>query len=219
MTEEMGRCGQTKQCGAGCASGSCASIFVDTAGEDVTDRREKLLNLLETSGRRLHALLYRLTLRADVAEELLQELMLRLLRSKGFGRAESAEGYAVRAAVNLAFDWQRRNRPSRLKRTDVAEIDLKDLAVDGLSRILKTEQWDGILISLEKLSPAQREVLVLHFLEEESFDQIAKRVNRTPHQVRALCHKGLKRLRGIHTVAADPQVEKRPIAREVRHEQ
>jgi RNA polymerase sigma factor (sigma-70 family) len=185
----------------------------------VTDRRDKLLELLETSGRRFHALLYRLTLRTDMAEELLQELMLRLLRSSGFARAESAEGYAIRAAVNLAFDWRRRRRRTAVENTNVADVELDDPLVDALSRIVQTEQRDAILTSLEKLSTAQREVVVLHYLEEESFDQIAQRVNRTPHQVRALCQKGLQRLRAIHGYpASKPLAKKRPIADEVRHE-
>jgi RNA polymerase sigma factor (sigma-70 family) len=162
----------------------------------VPHRREKLLELLETSGRRLHALLYRLTLRADVAEELLQELMLRLLRSKGFARAESAESYAVRAAVNLAFDWRRR-KPRYTTAKDIAEVPHETLT-DGLGRLVQREQLETILLTLEKLSAAQREIVVMHFLEEESFEQIAERLNRTPHQVRALCQKGLQRLRAIH---------------------
>jgi RNA polymerase sigma factor (sigma-70 family) len=162
----------------------------------VTDRREKLLELLETSGRRLHALLYRLTLRADVAEELLQELMLRLLRSSGFARAESAESYAVRAAVNLAFDWRRR-KPRYAATNDVAEVP-QDTLTDGLGRLLQREQLEAILLALENLSVVQREIVVMHFLEEESFEQIAERLNRTPHQVRALCQKGLQRLRAMH---------------------
>ena len=184
----------------------------------MTDCREKLLELLETSGRRLHALLYRLTLRADAAEELLQELMLRLLQSSGFARAESAEGYAVRAAVNLAFDW-RRIRRGKVKCNDVAGAELGDSSVDALSRIEQSEQSERLLASLDTLSAAQRDVVVLHFLEEETFEQIGRRLHRTPHQVRALCHKGLQRLRRIHrdsTIAPSTAIEM--VLDEVRHE-
>jgi RNA polymerase sigma-70 factor (ECF subfamily) len=185
----------------------------------VTDRREKLLELLETSGRRLHALLYRLTLRADVAEELLQELMLRLLRSSGFERSESAEGYAVRVAVNLAFDWRRQRQRRPIDSDETAAVGRDCPSVDGLSRVLENEQLDAILTSLERLSAAQREVVVLHYLEEQSFDEIARRLNRTSHQVRALCHKGLQRLRAIHINVRSPSfAEERPVADEVRYE-
>lgn len=183
----------------------------------MTDCREKVLELLEMSGRRLHALLYRLTLRADVAEELLQELMLRLLRSSGFAQAESAEGYAARAAVNLAFDWRRKRR-GKVISNDIAVAELGDNAVHALSRIEQSEQFERLLASLDKLSAAQRNIVVLHFLEEESFEQIGRRLNRTPHQVRALCYKGLQRLRLIHrdsTIAPSTESE---ILDEIRHE-
>lgn len=67
----------------------------------------KLLNLLNEHGGRLHKLLVKLTLRRDVAEDLLQDLFLRLSKSKGFHRSPSPERYLFRAAINLAFDWPR----------------------------------------------------------------------------------------------------------------
>ena len=58
----------------------------------------RLLALLQARGPALHALLTRLTLRADVAEDLMQELFLRLRRSAAFPRAGDPGGHATRAA-------------------------------------------------------------------------------------------------------------------------
>jgi len=66
---------------------------------------ENLLAMLDRSGPHLHVLLTRLTLREDVAEELMQELFLKLSRSDGFRRAHDPVAYACRAATHLAFDW------------------------------------------------------------------------------------------------------------------
>jgi RNA polymerase sigma factor (sigma-70 family) len=182
----------------------------------VTDPREKLLELLETSGRRLHALRYRLTLRADAAEDLLQELMLRLLQSSGFSRAESVEGYAVRAAVNLAFDWRRKRR-CQVQSDESVGAALDDRTVHTSSRMEQSEQFER-LASLDTLSAAQRDIVVLHFLEEESFEEIGRRLNRTPHQVRGLCQKGLQRLRSIHGKCIEPVTPSALALDEVRHE-
>ncbi|HEY2761830.1 MAG TPA: sigma factor, partial [Pirellulales bacterium] len=66
--------------------------------------------LLAEHGQQLHALLFRLTLRADAAEDLLQELFCRLATSKSFQHAANPAAFAYRSATNLAFDWRRANK-------------------------------------------------------------------------------------------------------------
>ena len=65
----------------------------------LTERQRKVAELLETSGARLHGLLARLTLREDIAGDLMQELFIRLLQSKEFERAADPFAYAYRAAM------------------------------------------------------------------------------------------------------------------------
>ena len=65
------------------------------------DQTSTLLELLDASGGSLHALLTRLTLREDVAEDLMQELFIKLSNSNGLDRASQPVGYAYRSAINL----------------------------------------------------------------------------------------------------------------------
>jgi DNA-directed RNA polymerase specialized sigma24 family protein len=73
----------------------------------LSDRQTELLDLLDKFGAGLHALLTRLTLREDVAEELLQDLFIKLQGAKDQGRIDCWYAYARRTAINLAFDWRR----------------------------------------------------------------------------------------------------------------
>jgi len=73
-------------------------------------RQKELLELLDKSGADLYALLTRLTLREDVAEELMQELFIKLNNSRGIGKIANWNAYAHRAAINLAFDWRRSHK-------------------------------------------------------------------------------------------------------------
>jgi RNA polymerase sigma factor (sigma-70 family) len=123
--------------------------------------------------------------------------MVRLLGSNGFGRAESPEAFAVRAAVNLAFDWRRKQRRQKVESLNHREAVLDDKAAAGRDALALTEERDGLLIALDDLSPAQREVIVLYYLEQEPFDAIARQLKRSEHRVRGLCSKGLERLRGL----------------------
>ena len=51
---------------------------INNLGTFLKDRQRKLLELLDKSGASLYALLTRLTLREDIAEEMMQELFIKL---------------------------------------------------------------------------------------------------------------------------------------------
>lgn len=162
--------------------------------------RNRLLDLLETTGPRLHVLLVRLTLREDVAEDLMQELFLKLSQANGFRQADNPAAYARRAAVHLAFDWRRRQA-----RDCLPGPSSKEREADGplpADRLIQREEYERVLASMDKLSELGRDVLLLRFLEQESFEAIARQLGKTPHQVRALCHKAIARLRSL--LAEDP---------------
>jgi len=148
---------------------------------------------LATHGPGLHRLLARLTLREDVAEDLLQELFLKLRDSAGFRRADHPAAYARRAAVHLAFDWHRRNdrRPPQAPLPE----ELPGQEPSGLDALVRREELGGVVRCLGELPEASRDCLVLHYLEQEPYEEIARALGKTPHQVRALCHKGIARLR------------------------
>ncbi|MCI0498888.1 MAG: hypothetical protein L0Y36_04300 [Planctomycetales bacterium] len=65
---------------------------------------QQLVDLLDRSGAKLHTLLTRITLRQDVAEELMQDLFVKLIEiSKSRKKINNWDGYARIAAINLAF--------------------------------------------------------------------------------------------------------------------
>src|SRR5436309_2245278 len=127
-------------------------------------RRRALTRLLDAHGEGLYATLVKLTLRHDVATELLQELFVRLAGS-AIENAGDPAAYAWRAAMNLAMEWRRR------RRNDAAAID-GDVAVDVVSnepsplqRLVQAEQFQRLLDALDGLSELSREVFVLHYIE------------------------------------------------------
>jgi RNA polymerase sigma-70 factor (ECF subfamily) len=151
----------------------------------------RLLQLLHEHGARLHRLLYRLTLCADAADDLLQDLFLKLNSSQGFFRATNPAAYVWQSAVNLASDWRRSNARKH------AELISGDLPAPDSSESLieHREEFDRILDALTEVPELCRLCIVLRYVEAMDTDEIARRVNKTPHQVRALCAKGIAILR------------------------
>jgi RNA polymerase sigma-70 factor (ECF subfamily) len=169
------------------------------------------LELLAERGARLFRLLYRLTLRADVAEDLLQELFLKLNDSPAWRQCRDPAAYATRTAVHLAYDWHRLQ-----KRAPNHQALCQETLAEGaspLTNMIQRDDFQALLDALAQLPQTIHECLVLRHLENESYEDIARRFDKTPHQVRALCHKGITRMREL--LNAEPALR---VEREMPHD-
>jgi RNA polymerase sigma-70 factor (ECF subfamily) len=157
------------------------------------DRLQNLLTLLDTSGPELHALLTKLTLRADVAEELMQDLFIKLSQSRGFAEADSPAAYAFRAAVNLALDWRRAQ--TRHPTPVPLSYDIPVSEALPLSRLVRTEELDRVLDAVTELPEPARQAIIMRYLQQEDFQTVARELGQTVRHVRSLCYKALAQIR------------------------
>ena len=169
----------------------------------MTKSHRQLDRLLTAHGRELHALLLRLTLRPDAAEDLMQDLFLNLARSEGFPKAANPAAYAFQTAINLAMTWRRNSR----RHPPMAPITADPLSHDTstLHRLIDAETIDRILDALDDLPEEPRRIVVLRFIQEQTYESIARQIDKDPHTTRALCHKAIRRLR----LALNPEEEVR----------
>ena len=159
------------------------------------EQLERLLEFLESSGPGLHAMLTRLTLREDAAEDLMQELFIRLSKSKAFERARNRGAYARRCAINLALDWRQRSTPNHLPLDEVRERGSGGNS--PLRGLIQREEMERILQAISRLRGISRESFVMRYIQQESYERIAQELGRRPHQVRALCSKAMAQLRNM----------------------
>lgn len=159
------------------------------------ERQRKILQLLDTSGVDLHRLLARLTMREDVVGDLLQELFIRLSSSTAFDKAEHPFAYAHRAAVNLAFEWRRKRKTAcqPLKENCLAAEN----SSSSLGKMIQAEELEQILNAASKLNDLARDVVVMHYIEQKSYEEIAQRLGQKPQYMRSLCSKAMARLREV----------------------
>jgi len=160
---------------------------------------EDLEQVLVSFAPRVYGLLVRLVGRPDVAEDLMQETMLRAFRSLKTYRPEGKfRAWIFRIAVNLARDWVRRRRhePATVlddpPETSPAPSLGTEMPPDAdAQRRDRRERVEG---ALARLSPSDREVLLLRFYGDLAFKDIA-RVTREPlGTVLARAHRALKKL-------------------------
>jgi RNA polymerase sigma-70 factor (ECF subfamily) len=118
---------------------------------------------------RLQYYLHRILPRADHADDVLQEVWLAVFRAlPRLAEPGALAAWLYRIARDKALVQWRGRPPERL-------LDISDL-VEEPSRDNEFRQEDAqeIHASLDLLAPEQREVLVLRFLEDMTYEQIAK---------------------------------------------
>lgn len=138
-------------------------------------------------------MLTRLTLCEHTAEDLLQELFLKLDNSGEYMRAENPHAYIYRAAINLAFDW-RRSFQEGIRVTSF-QMEPAVETPSPLVKLVQAEEIREVLEAVGKLSEPFREILVRRYIQQESYEDIARELNKPSHQIRALCSKALNRAR------------------------
>ena len=156
------------------------------------ERQKKILQLLDTSGSSLHRLLGRLTQRQDAVGDLLQELFLRLWNSKAFDNARDPTAYAYRAAINLAFEWRRQQQME----CQSLEQDCRSMNnSSALEKMIQDEELQRVLDATSRLNDLARDVVVMRYIEQDSYEKIAEWLGKKPQHVRSVCAKAMAQLR------------------------
>ena len=137
-------------------------------------------DLIRQHSRRVYGLCYRFTNRENDAQDLTQEVFLRIFKTLGSFRA--GEGcftvWLTRLTRNLLVDHYRRTKHDRV--TDALEDKLAVLE----ERTAQISRTDGLLAgreagellqaALQKLSPELREAVILRDLQELDYREIAQ---------------------------------------------
>lgn len=160
-------------------------------------------DMLRTHSRRVYALCYRFTGRDSEAQDLTQEVFLRIFRSlKSFRSGEgSFVVWMTRLTRNLLIDHYRRSRLERV--TDPIEDQLPMLEERGSI----ASRTDGMLAgreasevlqgALAKLSPELRETVILRDLEELEYREIAQVLKVPEGTVKSRLNRGRAELARI----------------------
>ena len=148
---------------------------------------------------RVYGLLRRLVGRPDVAEDLMQETLLRAVRSLATYRPEGKfRAWIFCIAVNLARDWMRRQRhePAALLGDDGEvspdAVPAPDESPDG--PVLRRERRRCVEDALARLSEPDRTVLLMRYYGNLAFKDIARATDEPLGTVLSRAHRALRKL-------------------------
>jgi RNA polymerase sigma-70 factor (ECF subfamily) len=146
--------------------------------------------------KRVYGLCYRFTNKENEAQDLTQEVFLRVFRTLGSFRAGegSFSVWLTRLTRNLLVDHYRRTKKERV--TDALEDKLGVLEektaqhsrTDGL--LAGREAGELLQVALQKLSPELREAVILRDLQDMEYREIAGVLNIPEGTVKSRLNRG-----------------------------
>jgi len=160
--------------------------------------------LLEAYGPRLYGYFLRATRSHHDAEDLLSELMLRLVRRmKSYDERGRFDQWLFRIAANMVRDRIRRikARPSVASLTSQAdqERSLSEKLAGSAERVeaglVAAETSDRLQQALDRLDETTRQMVLLRHLGQMSFKDLAKTFQCPLGTALAKVHRGLRTLR------------------------
>jgi len=145
-----------------------------SAPDPATEREQLLGQLAQRYRYPLTAFFARRVRSSSEAEDLTQEVFLRMVRRLGAAPIENIEAFVFRTAVNLLRDRSRRGKTLASREVDFAQ---RHGEVDDLSpeRVFDSRQSLSIVVEvLGELDERTRDAFILHRLEGMKHAQVAE---------------------------------------------
>ncbi|MDP3449319.1 MAG: sigma-70 family RNA polymerase sigma factor [Anaerolineaceae bacterium] len=144
--------------------------------------------------------LYRYAMRLlgdnDVSEDCVADTFSRYLAALhvGHGPDTHLQAYLYRIAHNWITDFYRRNSPVIVELDETLQKEDQQKPENWLTDEIQKQQ---IRLALRALTPDQRQVVILRFIEEWSTKEVAVSLQKPVGAIKALQHRGLEAMRNF----------------------
>lgn len=152
---------------------------------------EAFNRLITLYSNRCYAYFFRLTGKTHVADELLSDLFLRLIKKIHSFQGGSFEKWLFTVASNLFKDYLRRH----YRQKQLLEMKAGQLTQNSKEETQDLEVFDHLQVAIQKLDPETAELITLRYYSELSFKELASMRNEPIGTTLSKVHRGLKKLR------------------------
>ena len=169
-------------------------LILATAAGD----REAFRVLYDVTSGRLFGIIVRVVRRTDWAEDILQEVYVRIWRHAARYRPERGDPMPWLATIarNGAIDWRRRN--AGVGWATATEQDVENAASQEAGALDWTDAAEdarALRHCLDELESEPRACIVLAYTEGLTHDELASRLSRPIGTVKSWIRRGLRRLK------------------------
>lgn len=164
--------------------------------------RQDLLRVALTLAPELTRYLRRKSPGTTDAQDLMQEVYVRILKIKALQGIEQPRAYLYKVAACVAYDSRHRSAalPPHISYDEATSHD-ESTAGSGLephcpeSEAAVSERLDALAARLNELSPQVRDAILWHHRDGYTCDEIAERLSAATHRVKKYLVKGLAHCR------------------------
>jgi RNA polymerase sigma-70 factor (ECF subfamily) len=149
-------------------------------------------HLAAVARQRLYSYIYRLTLNHDLAQDLLQETLLKMVENmKELEQPERFWGWLFRTALGVVQHYYRdRAREQAIEFSELSRRRLSDYLAqdhnDGLNHAIREELSETMVLAIGQLKLTYRNVLLLRCYEQMSYAEIADQMGCKELRARVL---------------------------------
>ena len=156
---------------------------------------EAFRKLISTYRAKLFSYLWRFANSRDIAEELVQETLIKVWRGfKKYDEQKKFSSWLFTIAHNTAMDSLRDKKRSKIF-TSIEEVDDMRFPSRPDEDIIKQENLDLINESIDALSEKQKKVFLLRQYGELTFREISKTMNEPLNTVISHMHYAVKKIK------------------------
>jgi len=174
------------------ATAELTALLARVAARD----RDAFAAVYRATSAKLWGIILRILPRRDVAEDVLQDVYVRIWERAGSFDPAKASPITWMASIarNRAIDEIRRRRPVSIEETPEA-LDVADRGADPLESAQQSEELRRLKECLEGLEPERREMVLLAYYSGLSRDELAQRFSHPVNTIKTWLHRSLAQLR------------------------
>jgi RNA polymerase sigma-70 factor, ECF subfamily len=164
-----------------------------------TDEEHRFADWVRQHGKAVRGFVWASVRRADVADELTQEVFCRAWQARSSYREQgAARAYLMRIADRLVCDRSRRNGTHvNLDREGWQQFEPISQAAEPPAAAVRAEESELLAAALDELSPPQRRVLLLRYYGQFTFAEIADMIGCPLNTTLSHCRRGLQALQAL----------------------
>ncbi|OLO26262.1 RNA polymerase sigma factor SigX [Alkalihalophilus pseudofirmus] len=156
--------------------------------------------LYETYHQSLFQYLFYMVRSRETAEELVQEVYIKVLQSYTTFEGKSSEKtWLYSIARNVAIDWIRKQNRQKRKWLGllgpIEKVDIRDPAPLPEEIVTQSDELRLIYKGLEQCSNDQRQVIVLRYVQSLTITETAQVLGWTESKVKTTTHRAIKALK------------------------
>ena len=185
------------------------------AGEADLGHHERFAQWVREHGKAVRGFLAAMVRRGDMADDLCQEVFCRAWQARDrYTDQGKTRAYLLQIAARLACNASRRKEPQINLGDEAWKIhEPSGSTVEPSQAAAVTEQIALLYAALDKLSPMQRQVLLLRYYGQMDFQEIADTLQTPLSTTLSHCRQGSQSLRKLLVDAAPSRNSPIPICR------